>query len=780
MKTSLRFACAALALGGSTFATAAAQATCPTGLDMTVFANRATYVQSCLADWADLFRPNVLGVSSSEPYGKYAVWIAEADFALGNVSRGQARISAAQGSGGWVFFQSAMVDAILRFPAQVTAAQKTNFRTYLLSPSADLVLPPAQTPDVGLETGGHTGNQWVMGATAQSLAAQLWPLDAATLQKSYVDAELEAWIGDLVNGGMQEDGSNTYTVFYLTSLRSLADFSSNPSLRQKAQLGYEWLLARVGAVLVDGEDGGGPTLRTYDPRRGGAYKPTASSAYAWVMFGGRRINQNEMFNVPSTQSGLPVIAAAVQASLAAYPLPAPLVASATVRSFPQTVRTSHDLGASATARWRNTSYTSATYALSSTARTAQLPTGGSDEQTHEWSLRWQLGGSAVNNTFYVKHPISYTGDGTSGPRGSTPRFPVMQRGRALIGVADAAATDLPELRAIVSDMGNVTLSTPSSPGTAWWGFKGNDAVLVGIKFAKPLSYGSSLSGQGSRSMSTTAFKNSMIVETAPASEYGGSISAFLSALSGRVGAVDESHVNDAVAALIYTTLAGETLYLDASGTRTVNGAPLPAADAWPLLDSAFAHADVGGNTLRVSGAGSTRIYDFASWTSADSTTPTGGDFEAGTATAPSGWTVATWSGSGTITRSSAVALRGLGGGTLAPASTGGNIGWSTLASARPPVTVGKRTTLSVWLKQSGISGPDSSYGSYLYAQYYDAAGNALGTALSSAPERGTTDWHSVALTLPAAPAGAASLYISLRARSLGGVAAFDDLSVTRW
>jgi hypothetical protein len=209
--------------------------------------------------------------------------------------------------------------------------------------------------------------------------------------------------------------------------------------------------------------------------------------------------------------------------------------------------------------------------------------------------------------------------------------------------------------------------------------------------------------------------------------------------------------------------------------RTINGQVQDYA-SWPFVDNPWARQETTDDFLRISGAGQTRIYRFGSsaWSTAVSTLLPGGDMESGTASTVTNWTKTDWSGTTTFTRTTLPAKRGTYAARIEATSVA--LGGLLLnAAQRPTPTVGKRHTVTAWLKTDNLSAA-SGDGAYLQVNYLDAVG-VVGTIKQSLALTGTNDWTSRSVTLPAAPANATKIYVSVRLKGTG-VAFVDDVDIT--
>ncbi|WP_367765539.1 hypothetical protein [Arthrobacter sp. HS15c] len=141
-------------------------------------------------------------------------------------------------------------------------------------------------------------------------------------------------------------------------------------------------------------------------------------------------------------------------------------------------------------------------------------------------------------------------------------------------------------------------------------------------------------------------------------------------------------------------------------------------------------------------------------------------FELG-GTMPSGWRQATWAGSGTASRDTAVFRSGTAAGKITVPTTG-VVGLVT--NARIPVGTGTYT-YATWVKTDGVK----AGGAYLDVLFFDAANKLVGGDHKYYAAAGTNDWHPVSASL-ATPANATQVEIQVRLDG-AGTAWFDDLTL---
>jgi len=326
-----------------------------------------------------------------------------------------------------------------------------------------------------------------------------------------------------------------------------------------------------------------------------------------------------------------------------------------------------------------------------------------------------------------------------------------------------------------------------------------DNAFVAVRTATPLKAG--MNGvNGEREFKASGARNVVIVDSAPMAEYGNDRAAFLQALKARpmtcIGVSAPRCTSPTSApAVSYTSLKGDRLSIawPADGSapvRTVNGIVQNPAQ-WPVIDNPWVYQAQGQPWMRMSGAGTTRIYHFGeavttdasamqarNWRIFTATLAPNGGFEAGTASTPSQWVQGTWAGSPVYARLASPVHSGTAAGSVTLAAQG-NAGFSLNATARPAAVAGQQMTVTAWLRTANVSnGGAADGGAYVYAQYVNDAGALMCSAAVSPPVTGTQAmWQSRSATLPEPCAGATRVAVSVRLKGIGTLWV-DDVDYT--
>jgi hypothetical protein len=153
---------------------------------------------------------------------------------------------------------------------------------------------------------GDTENHWAMYYSTLFLAAEQWPdlpgsewYNGKSSDENRTDAKeyLIHWMEIATTIGQGEFDSPDYFAEYAISMSLLADFASDPGMKQRGTMMLDYLLADFADEQLDGQYLGGFS-RIYQPA---VFKPLLSpaSAYAWLYFGTGEPSQSGWVLLPA-------------------------------------------------------------------------------------------------------------------------------------------------------------------------------------------------------------------------------------------------------------------------------------------------------------------------------------------------------------------------------------------------------------------------------------------------------------------------------------------------
>lgn len=450
---------------------------------------------------------------------------------------------------------------------------------------------------------GDTENHFVLYYTALYLAAQRYPGEAGDrwfTGKSSEENRAEAhdfllhWIALTTTQGQGEYDSPRYLSFFVAPMAMLHAFADDPTMRRRAGLMLDYLLADYFAETLGGVHVGASS-RIY-PDQLFARWTDAASGYAWLLFG----------NVPFHPH-----AGALVLALSGYRPPRVLHALATDRSAPyvhrERKRTRHRIRHSAV---RNApvykyTYVRPEYALGSTQGGLLQPV-----QQHTWELQWADPARRGPNVLFTTHPYASPYEGTmyfaepwhlvteliarskteyDTPHkwtGGSPHEQVVQHEDALVVLYDLPeGVRFPHIQGFFSRE-LVGLRADSS---GWIFARGGDAYVAYYPLAP---YTWEAAPDGSRRLVSTALHNGAVIQAAPASAF-----ADLEAFAGAVRALPLQAEREPAPAVRFTTLGGTAIEAVYGEAPRVGGVPVDYA-GWPLYDGPFLRGTPGRLELR--------------------------------------------------------------------------------------------------------------------------------------------------------------------------------------
>jgi hypothetical protein len=173
---------------------------------------------------------------------------------------------------------------------------------------------------------GDTENHWAMYYTSVYLAAETWPNEAGSRwfngkssRENLDDAKgwLNNWMKVTTTIGQGEFDSPSYISFYLSSMFILYEFSKDRTVKRKAQMMIDYLLADAAVEYLDGMYCGGHS-RDYQETVT-TPKDTRMTGWGWLFFG-----QTDFYPVGE----------ALFAAITSYRLPEVVYRAATERTTP--------------------------------------------------------------------------------------------------------------------------------------------------------------------------------------------------------------------------------------------------------------------------------------------------------------------------------------------------------------------------------------------------------------------------------------------------------------
>jgi len=250
---------------------------------------------------------------------------------------------------------------------------------------------------------GDTENHWLLYYTSMYLMAQLWPdqpgdqwFTGKSSSENLREAAgwIEGWVKLTTTRGQGEYDSPHYMGLYFLSMSYLAEWARDPSMKKRAAMMLDYLIADFAAESLDGVYVGAHS-RVYDRPVVEKWN-NVSSDFAWVLFG-----QGYTADTPANYLLYYVLASA-------YEPPEVLKRIATDRSRPYT----HYERKRTRNRWRffddlhgpvyKTTYVRREYAVGSDQGGTLQPI-----QEHSWDVTWSVPDPrGVQNTLFTLHPYS--------------------------------------------------------------------------------------------------------------------------------------------------------------------------------------------------------------------------------------------------------------------------------------------------------------------------------------------------------------------------------------
>jgi len=587
-------------LAGLKQGTAHAQATFP---------ERADY----LLDYLNANAPNV-GQTGGGPnrIGRTGFWFGQGRIARGNTSTGLSYISAAVGdadaegaNAGFSLWPG--MDAWYRHNGIFSQALRDKYRDEYVG---------------ALYYGGSTPNQRLMGATACYLASEVWGAAAVTANSNaangHGDPTGKAFINYLLDNlpryNCEEHNSAQYLTFNLGPFHTLANFAPDPLIRQKARMGFEWLVADAAPSWLNGYACISNTRGRVDAPQN-AYNGTTMPGW-WLKFGG-----------PTPSNGINLNLHA-QYALPDFPgLPPEIMAAATDRSQSYTRRSvaQRYVSGAKNAYFKQTWMTPKYAMWSQVEAEVGLNDDGSIRvntydtryiqdgyQGERWGIAWDDAPSG-ESVITIKSPTTY--------RGTTSGISIyedtLQHEDTLLAVynipepAGQSGNDgsFPNqyVRGNIPNGYLAYLDESSSTGRIFLHY---NHVLVSVYLTNAFN-----NFTGSPGFDVPATKLGCIVETASPAEFPQATAADrLAAFRAQILATttDKSGINDPAPRLTYTNRKGKTLSLTYGQAGSIDGDPVDYLQ-WPTLGNPWMFQPPQGN-LTLFGPNRKLYYNFNDWT----------------------------------------------------------------------------------------------------------------------------------------------------------------------
>jgi hypothetical protein len=460
---------------------------------------------------------------------------------------------------------------------------------------------------------GDTENHWVMYYATLYLAAEEWPNEPGTAWytgKPSADNRAEAeewlyrWMEITTTIGQGEFDSPHYMSFFLTPMIMVYEFARDRTMKQKAGMMVDYLLADFAAEYLVGNYCGAHSRDmpndVTDPQR------AAMRSWGWLYFG----------DTDFMPRGETLIAA-----LSSYRMPEVIYHIATERDTPyvhrerKRVRNVIRFGDELNPPVYKYTYMTKNYALGSMQGGILQPV-----QQHTWDLTFVS--DTTHNTLFTIHPyysyyelgmffpepLQIVYDGVQRVRpvyadpekwnGPSPYVRTMQHENAIIVIFDI---EQGVNHQHINGFFPKTLKERTVHESGWIFCRGGNTYIA-YHPLKPYVW---KERQTHWLLQSTDLRNGLVMEVASVEEYDSFDSFQKAILANRL----DTSSFDANAEITYTTSAGDTLRFRYDGDRVLNGESIDLTD-FPLYGSRFLQADVGSQYLRMTAGGIERELDF--------------------------------------------------------------------------------------------------------------------------------------------------------------------------
>lgn len=469
---------------------------------------------------------------------------------------------------------------------------------------------------VGLKTygNGSTPNQRIMWAAACRLACETWGTAPVTANSNASNKTgeitgkkyIENICDRTVKYNFEERWAKHYLQYTLGPLRTIADFTTDPVLANKANMTWNWGWMDLASLSFKGR-------WSIPAGRGGLVQDGNSSDISehgsWLMFGGTpRANmldadQSLLYTQPKV--GAPY-------TVTQPPIIPEMLEAATNRDVPFTRR---GLARVHETQWA-TSYLTKDWTLYSqlegdttlnadgTIKIKDLDNGGvpsNDWASERWAVMWDETGPAG---LTMKAPTGY---GWAQGSGLGPHEDVVQHEGTLVGIFNIPATW--EWQYTRDSIPTNTTAVIDDSATTGRLFLHYSKVLIAITRSDIGNFTWPPAAQ------TSCTKRGFAIECASLGEYPQATAAErLAAFKADIIAhpADTSHVNDALPRMIYTTRAGKVIEITYGLGGKVDGSPVDY-EGWPLNESPWSYQSQMGN-MWVFGKTRKILWNYKNWT----------------------------------------------------------------------------------------------------------------------------------------------------------------------
>lgn len=482
---------------------------------------------------------------------------------------------------------------------------------------------------------GDTENHWLLYYASLYLICQAYPDDpahtwfngrSARENKDEAEAYIAHWITLTTTQGQGEYDSPHYLPFFLAPLALLYGFAKDSTMRQRAQMMLDYLIADFAVDTLHGLFVGAFS-RVYPEPALTRWK-NGSTSFAWLLFGNTPFRPDAV-NVVLPRIGYRPHATAAILAMSGYEPPPVLVALANKRDQPyihrERKRTRHRIRYSTQRNVPVYKYTRmhSAYALGSTQGRLLQPI-----QQHTWELLWATDDPHEGyNVLFTIHPYASAYElGMYFPEepkllaetvaqhekntynrgdkwtGASPYEQVFQHEDALIALYSLPADiRFPYIRGYFSR----TLRHVVEDESGWLFAQGGHVFIAYYPLAPFVWQDGS---GGDRRLHSPHRQNGAVVHVAPASDFA-DFARFREAicvLPLTVSTKPVPHVQ-------FTTLNGDQLAMTYGETPEVNQHPVDYAN-WPLFDGPHLQSSGTDQVLTMQQGAMRRVLDFKTLT----------------------------------------------------------------------------------------------------------------------------------------------------------------------
>jgi autotransporter-associated beta strand protein len=428
--------------------------------------------------------------------------------------------------------------------------------------------------------------------------------------KTYLKNEIER----ITRRGFQEDDANHYLHFTLAPLRSLAEFATDLSLKNKAQMTFDYGMACAATGWLNGRNCITSSRLSVTAQQN-SYDITPRTC--WLPFGGVTPNTQyeadaqTIFAQPSFTGVIPEIAAAATDRTQSY----------TRRSIAQRVEQSGPQVIYFKQSWMTPQYSLWSQAEGEVAfnSDASFILNNMDAQSiHDaWQAsRWALGWDDPTGTDSTLHITAPTNFGTLTNKGTSIYEDTLQKEDTMIAVYNIPTNDFPSNNNGLSPAhllnGHIStqyLAITDESATTGRLFLHYNNVLVALYLSSPFSWSNNF-------QISPWSKGSLAVETSPVGDYPQATAAErLAAFRSDVltnGSVNISSINATAPRFIYKNRKGRIFDLTYGQPGIIDADPVDYLQ-WPMLESPTMYQPQMGN-LTITGQDRTILYNYNDWT----------------------------------------------------------------------------------------------------------------------------------------------------------------------